>query len=243
MAATVIGVFDTIEEANRARDRMIDEGIPVGAVRVGAGAGAAEAAGAHATTTSPHEEEHGFFAWLRSLFGSDDDEYVGRTAEATRRGSCVVAVEAADDRQQEIAERVMQAYGAIDVDQRAERWRQEGWAGYNPEAAPLAGEALERERKLNAEARIPVVQEDLEVGKREVVGGRVRVVTLVVERPVERLVMLTSEHARVERHAVDRPATEADLGALSEGTIEVTERTEVPVVAKTARVVEEVAVG
>ena len=49
--------------------------------------------------------------------------------------------------------------------------------------------------------------------------------------------------ARVERRPVDRPATEADLAAFKEGTIEVRESAEEAVVAKKARVVEEVRVG
>src|SRR4029079_16437673 len=43
--------------------------------------------------------------------------------------------------------------------------------------------------------------------------------------------------------AVDRPATEADLAAFQERTIEVREMSERPVVSKTAHVVEEVGVG
>jgi stress response protein YsnF len=46
----------------------------------------------------------------------------------------------------------------------------------------------------------------------------------------------------VERHPVDRPVTDAD-NAFREGTLEVTGRAEEAVVAKTARVVEEVVVG
>jgi hypothetical protein len=65
----------------------------------------------------------------------------------------------------------------------------------------------------------------------------------VVERPVEQQVTLAEEHARVEPRPVDRPVTEADLGTFKEGTIEVTERAEVAVVKRTARVVEEVEVG
>lgn len=54
---------------------------------------------------------------------------------------------------------------------------------------------------------------------------------------------LREEHADVQRRAVDRPATEADLAAFQEGSIEVRESAEEAVVAKTARVVGEVEVG
>ena len=91
---------------------------------------------------------------------------------------------------------------------------------------------------------IPIVEEELQVGKRQVESGGARVQTSVTETPVQEQVTLREEHATVERHPVNRPATEADLAAASrEGTIEVTERAEVPVVSKEARVVEEVVVG
>ena len=89
---------------------------------------------------------------------------------------------------------------------------------------------------------MPVVEEELRVGKREVERGGVRVESRVEERPVEKEVRLQEEHVRVERRPVDRPVGDAE-GLFKEGTIEVTERAEVPVVAKEARVVEEVVVN
>jgi uncharacterized protein (TIGR02271 family) len=90
---------------------------------------------------------------------------------------------------------------------------------------------------------VPIVEEQLAVGKREVERGRARIHTRVIETPVQEQVTLREEHVTVERHAVDRPVTAADATAFREGTIEVTERAEVPVVAKEARVVEEVTIG
>jgi hypothetical protein len=48
---------------------------------------------------------------------------------------------------------------------------------------------------------------------------------------------------KLERRRVDRPATEADLASMKEGTIEMTEMHEEPIVAKRARVVEEIVIG
>ena len=47
----------------------------------------------------------------------------------------------------------------------------------------------------------------------------------------------------MERHAVDRPVTEADLALQGNQTFELTETAEEAVVGKTAHVVEEVIVG
>ncbi|MES2462664.1 MAG: YsnF/AvaK domain-containing protein [Armatimonadota bacterium] len=93
------------------------------------------------------------------------------------------------------------------------------------------------------EVAIPIVEEQIAVGKREVTRGGARIHTYVTERPVEENVTLREEHVNVERHAVNRPASEADLNAFKDGTFEVTERAEEAVVAKQARVVEEVVVN
>jgi uncharacterized protein (TIGR02271 family) len=89
---------------------------------------------------------------------------------------------------------------------------------------------------------IPVVEEELSVGKRQVEHGTTRIHTRVEERPVEETVRLREERVVVERHPVNRPATEADLRASEAETIEITETVEEPVVSKQARVVEEVTV-
>ncbi|HZN64239.1 MAG TPA: YsnF/AvaK domain-containing protein [Tepidisphaeraceae bacterium] len=99
-------------------------------------------------------------------------------------------------------------------------------------------------RTLNeGQETIPVVEEELRVGKREVErGGSVRVETRVEERPVQEQVNLREEHVSVERRPVNRPATPADINKAGT-TIEARERSEEAVIEKTPRVVEEVVVG
>jgi uncharacterized protein (TIGR02271 family) len=92
-------------------------------------------------------------------------------------------------------------------------------------------------------AKVPVVEERLNVGKREVRSGGVRVYTHMTERPVSEDVTLRQESVNVQRRPVDRPVSEGDLRNAQQGrTIEVTESREVPVVEKQARVVEEISV-
>jgi uncharacterized protein (TIGR02271 family) len=91
--------------------------------------------------------------------------------------------------------------------------------------------------------RIPIIEENLEVGKREVIRGGTRLRSRIIERPVEESVRLREETVRVDRVPVDRAATSADLQNFSEREIEMTETAEVPVVTKEARVVEEVSLG
>lgn len=90
---------------------------------------------------------------------------------------------------------------------------------------------------------IKVVEENLEVGKREVQTGGVRVRSRIVERPVEESIRLRQERVTVNRSPVDRPASESDFNTFQEGTIEMTESAEIPVVSKDARVVEEISLN
>ncbi|NBJ13476.1 DUF2382 domain-containing protein [Microvirga sp. SYSU G3D207] len=91
---------------------------------------------------------------------------------------------------------------------------------------------------------IPVAEEELHVGKREVGRGRVRIQSRVVERPVQEQVTLREERVDVERRPVSGEYREGTLGSdpFQERTIEVEERGEEAVVSKEARVVEEVVV-
>jgi uncharacterized protein (TIGR02271 family) len=150
-------------------------------------------------------------------------------AEAVRRGGAVVLVDAADDRANR-AVAIMERSPAVDRETRT-----------GADVARERGRAGAREVETG-DVKVPVVEEELHVGTRQVQRGGVRLYTRVTERPVEETVRLRDETVHVERHPVDRPATEADVAAAKEGTIEVTETDEEAVIAKQARVVEEVVV-
>ena len=99
-----------------------------------------------------------------------------------------------------------------------------------------------RAANTDDEIVIPIIEEQLRVGKRTIESGAARVSTKITEQPVTETVNLREENVTVERRPVDR-AVENAPAAFKEGTIEITEMAEVPVVAKEARVVEEVVVG
>lgn len=96
---------------------------------------------------------------------------------------------------------------------------------------------------VSGDTMIPVVEEELVVGKQAVQRGGVRVFTHMVETPVEEQVVLREEHATLERRPVNRPISESEINSLQNQSIEVREMGEEAVVGKTARVVEEVRVG
>jgi uncharacterized protein (TIGR02271 family) len=197
---------------------------------------------------------------LDNLYLPEGDAALVR--EGVRRGGGVVQAEVPDGRFEEVAN-VLEASGAVDLDAREAEWRKAGWTGSTtgtatgaataatgvPTGAPGAAGALSgmatggEAQRLGAagEERIPIVEERLRVGKREVGHGRVRIRSYVVETPVQEQVTLHEERVNVERRTVDRPLTGADEALFQERTIEATETAEEAVVAKEARVVEEVA--
>jgi uncharacterized protein (TIGR02271 family) len=109
--------------------------------------------------------------------------------------------------------------------------------GYNSNLAQNTGTI-----GTDRETVIPIVEEELEVGKRQVQSGGAHIRTGVVETPVEQQVTLREEHVNVTRHAVNEPVTDG-AAAFKEQSFDVTETDEVPVVTKQARVVEEVVIG
>ena len=243
MDQTVIGVFDTYDHAERAKQQLIARGFSANDVQVRAHGGDVSGTGSSsAATTATSDHDAGFMDSVRNffsdLFGPDADD-AGHYSEAVRRGGAVVAVTVADESRVDSAREALAATGAFDIEKRVAEWKQTGYEGYRAEAAPYTRDEIAQERSRV----IPVVEEELEVGKRQVDLGSVRVVSRVVETPVNESVTLREEHASIERRPVDRPASEADLAHFREESIEVRETAEKAVVSKTARVVEEVSVG
>jgi uncharacterized protein (TIGR02271 family) len=231
MANTVIGLFEDADDAQEAVQKLVEKGFGRDDIDITA-AGNYAGTGSDAGRGESHEgfgdKIDNFFS---SLFGGDDDE-AGRHSEVLRHGGTLVTVHAVSGDRAETAADILDECGAIDVDERSAQYRGTGQQDYD-----------RTDRTREATAAIPVVEEQLEVGKREVERGGVRVRSRVVERPVQEELRLREEHVNVERRPVDRPATEADLNRVTEGTFEVTERAEQAVVNKQARVVEEVAIG
>ncbi|HEX8223356.1 MAG TPA: DUF2382 domain-containing protein [Allosphingosinicella sp.] len=96
-----------------------------------------------------------------------------------------------------------------------------------------------------AEERIPLVEEELQVGTREVVRGGARVRTRVEEVPAAQEIELISEVVRVSSRPASRPVSEQELeqgGLLRDRVIEIAQVREEAVVSKEVVVREEVVV-
>jgi uncharacterized protein (TIGR02271 family) len=101
----------------------------------------------------------------------------------------------------------------------------------------------ERYRSDDQRTSLPVIEEELQVGKREIETGGVRLRSRIVERPVQESIRLRQESVTVNRTPVDRIASDSEFDTFIEGTIEMKEYAEIPVVSKEARVVEEVSLN
>ncbi|OWW19581.1 YsnF/AvaK domain-containing protein [Noviherbaspirillum denitrificans] len=257
MENTVVGVYDSYAQAQNVLNELLACGFSRDEVQL-----SPEGSGTTATTpmTESSSGGSGIGHFFRSLFGmedEDDRQHHDIYAEAMRRGSCVVTVDADSEQERERAIEVMNRFNPVDLDERVTQWRSSGWTGYDASVPRMTDSEIEKDRALygqgrstdtgqatqGEQARIPVVEEELQVGKRAVQRGGVRIYQRMTEQPVHETVDLREEHVNVERHPVDQPATEADMSAIKEGAIEMRETAEEPVISKSARVVEEVVVG
>src|SRR5262249_25164843 len=122
-----------------------------------------------------------------------------------------------------------------------------GWSPGADTNRPAQARAQSHYDVDNERETIPVVEEQLRVGKREVSRGSVRVRSHSVEEPVQEEVRLRKERVNVERRPVDAPARSVVEGSpedpFQERTLEVSETEEQAVVGKEARITEEVVVG
>lgn len=171
-----------------------------------------------------------------------------------RSGGAVVTVRATRGEEDRITE-VLNRYDAVEVGETTVKSDDAIRTGLppvaplatrreEPVARPAQAPPLPAARRMDqGEQVIPIVEEQLAVGKRAVGRGSVRVFSRITETPVQQQITLRDETVTVERHAVNRPISAAEMDGLRDQTIEVTETDEEAVVQKTARVVEEVVVG
>jgi stress response protein YsnF len=245
-SSSVSAMFDSRHEAQRAVDRLQDAGFSSSQIRMVEGSEAG-------TTGRTAESDKGFWDSLGDFFFPDEDRYT--YAEGLSRGSCLVTVTGLASADYDLAMDILDDEGTIDLNEREQSWRSEGWGGY--ESSPYAsgaggsgnhasagGSYTDRSSGLTEGAQssdesIPVVEERLRIGKRDTSHGRVRIRAYTVEEPVSETVELRDERVELERRVVDRPVTGAD--AFQDRTIEAEEHREEAAVSKEARVVEEIA--
>ncbi|WP_082012512.1 YsnF/AvaK domain-containing protein [Belnapia sp. F-4-1] len=249
---TLTALYDRRGDADTAAERLVTEaGLAQSDIAV-----TAQEAGQDPDAA----ERGGFLASLKNLFEPEQDR---RTyVEAVSRGGFLMTVRV-EQRSAEQAMDILEEHGAVDLDDRQQSWRTEGLSSQQaagaaaladdtvvtaavaapqqvPATAPAA--ALVGSRSPSGDEKIELVEESLRIDKRAVGGGRVRVRSYVVETPVEESVSLRKEHVEIERRPMDRAPTAADEALFAERVIEATETGEEAIIAKDARVTEEVVV-
>ena len=237
MASTVVGLFESRSEAEAALNDLVGNGFDRGDIDL------------------KDDMRHGGLGFDKLMIELEGEgvpaDDARLYAEGVRSGDALEIAHTDDDKAT-LAQDIMNRHGALDIHdaftQRGSVLPAAGIVGDDLAGAGMAAASTTTTTgttgtvKAGDEAVIPVIEEELAVGKRQIQRGGVRVFQRIEERPVSEQVTLHEEHVTVQRQAVDRPVTGADT-AFKEGTIEVTETAEVPVVAKEARVVEEVVVG
>jgi len=244
---TVVAVFRNTSDAQAAEDDLLASGFTEQDIYISSGTSSGTAG---TGTTDTHEG--GITGWFKRLFGQDDDSERPYYETAVRAGSVLLSVDTTDQNADRAAD-ILNRHSPVNIQEEAAtdtstRDTRTGFAAGTASDTRTDFSAGTPSRSTSAatagESRaIPVVQEELQVGKRSIARGGVRVYSRVVERPVEESVNLTEERVRVERKPVNRPVTEADLRAGRDEVVEVREFAEEPVVSKQARVVEEVRVN
>jgi stress response protein YsnF len=265
MTQTITAMYDNQSDAQAAMSKLIASGIPQSSIRLTAGSSttAKQSSGSYDHT----RDEGGFWASLKDAFMPEEDRYT--YSEGLSRGGTLLTV-SADGAHVDTSMNILEEHGSVDLDEREATWRKEGWSGYqagaaggatattgalrNPTTTEVAGGTTATRAAGATEAvaahgaaqtgtdYIPVVEERLNVGKRMVESGRVRVRSYAVEEAVSENVTLHDETVQVDRRVVDRAVTPGDEALFAEKVIEATEMREQAVVSKDARVVGEVGI-
>lgn len=255
---TIVGLYNTVAEAKKVKSVLTSEGYNDDNIKIidqtdATGADYGSTGTGYQTTNANHES---IGARIKDFFTgkSGHDEHTHRSyTEGVANGGALLAVTVPDEQAERTADLLYQN-GASDIEGGYGDNYNTGKTGAGAEdVATLqgntgkgntgyAGSTGNTDNRTTGEQVIPVVAEELEVGKRQVQRGGVRVYSHVVSEPVSESVSLHDERVVVDRRPVDRAATDADFNT-GENVIEVTATGEEAVVGKRSRVVEEVRVG
>jgi uncharacterized protein (TIGR02271 family) len=230
MTHTVIGFFRDTSDARKAADALMREGFDERDIDFSSGTGNRD--------DRDYSERSGRIGdFFKSLF-SDNDYEKERYSHAARENS-LLSVYVDDVNEAERAADILDRHGAIEVNEPYSS----GVSSDTYQGSPSDTSQQFRSGVDDTSESIPIIEEDVNIGKREVRRDSVRVRSRIVDRPVEETLRLREETIHVERTPADRDATDAELNDLRDETIEVEAYGEEPMVSKRSRVVEEVKVG
>lgn len=230
MSRNVTALYDTRAEAEDARHRL-SSAVSADRIRI-------------IDKDSDGSEGGSGSGGLSRMYLSQEDRHA--YGEGIRRGGFLLCAEIDSGEDADKIIRLLEESSSVDMDERQNSWRNEGWS---PQAA-MSGSAGSTSRaggNVVSEEHIPIVEEELRIGKREVERGGARVRSYVREVPVHEQVTLREEHVSVERRPVQQGQAQSIAGGrpedlLQDRVIEMRETAEEAVIQKVASVREEVVV-
>ncbi len=209
MNKTVVAIFNSMKEAETAADDLFDNGFLKEYTDVSSGEKYGE----------EKEGESGITRFFKNLFGTGDEK-TERYSSVAKKGY-VVAVHTHSEEEALAACEILDDNGAVNVNDCYDKYftpiseiHDEGddqeieGENINNNGEDYTGDRIDDEAATNT---IPVIEEGLEVHKKEVTTGGVRVRSRIVEKPVEENLRLREEHVHVERKRVDREPTDEEL--------------------------------
>jgi uncharacterized protein (TIGR02271 family) len=233
--STIVAVYSDVSAARAAADELKKNGFREEDLYISAERSDSAAASGSPAKSSTRQSEGGITGWFKRIFGQEDHEDQPYYENATKRGNVVLSVDATSQNL-DSATNILNRYSPIDVHREQ---ASSADADLRKEADTRGGAASDATQA----GPIPVINEELRVGKRSVLRGGVRIYTRTVEEPVEETLRLQEERIHVDRQPADRAVSDADMKAGAEQVIEMKEYAEEPVVSKQARVTEEIRAG
>jgi uncharacterized protein (TIGR02271 family) len=238
-------MFDSRSQAEAARERLTQSRIDADDVRIVDQSASGQSG---SPSGSDSGEGQGLWSAIKSAFIPPEDSHTYE--EGMRRGGYLLCARVDEDCADE-AIRILDESDSVDLEERENSWRSEGWSPYQATGGTAGFQQNQQSQQSQqsgrtvAEEHIPIVEEELRVGKREVERGGARVRSYVTETPVSEQVNLREEHVSVERRPVEGDSARSGLQSgdmFQDREISMTETAEEAVVDKEARVREELVV-
>src|SRR5688572_5789397 len=118
---TITAIYDSESEAREARAQLVNNGLDDDDVRI------VSQNLTSSTVSGDHvDSDKGVWESIKDFFVGDDDRPT--YSEGLRRGGYLLTARV-EDEQGELAIALLEQTNAVDLDERAEQWRAEGWSG------------------------------------------------------------------------------------------------------------------
>lgn len=238
MQHTLVAVFDNRSDAQKAMDDLLASGFARSDLRLSEGGTQTGTTASGADLDEGESIGDSIKHFFTDLFGSDRSARLGQYSEALKRGHYVLTVTAPNEPEVERAADLVERYGPVDIDETSSVWPSGSATGMNAGSMNMGAQQQsasmsqqsQQAREGSAQAStgssmqfantgsqsIPGMQEELNVGKREVQRGGVRIFSHVDETPVDESVNLRDEHVAGHRRAIDKMVDPADVPAFQE---------------------------